>query len=163
MQGDYTAAFLLLWEMASLEAQAGTHDCIRPEHFFLALCKVDDRAVGALRDDGTPEVQEQIPGIEKELRAVRQVFEATAFDPKTARRRVRALLGQPGKRPDDGIWHRTSDARWCCDRAIRIARAWGQEAAAPLHLLRALVDPEADFPILEQVITVALRQVVQDI
>jgi ATP-dependent Clp protease ATP-binding subunit ClpC len=140
-KGPESPGFLLVWHLATLEAQAAAFDAILPDHFFLALCKAaeapQDRFSGG---PGLAEAADEAAVVQGALREV-------GLAPGPFRRKLREVLGTAGRAPVDGKWHRTPAARAACDRAAELACSQGAASVCMVHLLWALArEPDGTWP-----------------
>jgi len=139
---ELSSGVLLVWEVASLEAQVAMHATIKAGHFFIALCKVVDLPLNEIWPDPPPEAVEEIQSAMAQVAELRDVFQRAELDPVRCRRRLRGLLGVEGLAPVDGIMHRDPLSRRIFEQASRLAADAGEREFRPVHLLLALLRHE---------------------
>ncbi len=110
----------LVLRLAAQEAIAAGYREITPAHLLIALSRLSD-----------PEVAAQIDNA-----ALRNEFEQLGIEPRRFRRRLRALLGNGGAKPPDGVIHRSPECRAVFARAQAIASQQGVQLSVT-HLLHA--------------------------
>jgi hypothetical protein len=107
-------------ELAAQEATSAGFPEITPAHLLMALSKICEAPPpsGAIIDE------------------VRREFQQLGIEPRTFRRRLRAIVGSRGAHPSDGIMHRSDSCRAIFSLAERVANR-EQTSLEPVHLLRS--------------------------
>ena len=107
-------------ELAAQEAISAGFPEITPAHLLMALSKVCEARPpsGAIIDE------------------VRREFQKLGIEPRTFRRRLRAIVGSRGTHPSDGTMHRSDSCRELFGLGEKIANR-EQKPLEPAHLLRA--------------------------
>jgi ATP-dependent Clp protease ATP-binding subunit ClpC len=132
-------ASALAWNLATLEAQSATDDEIRPDHFFLAICKIVDVPVGGLREDSPEMPLETVNAMEKEVQYISRILEQAGISARALRLHLREKIGEAGRSPSDRIWHRDAQAREMIQRAMQVAMERRADAITLMDILLALI------------------------
>ncbi|MBI3304581.1 MAG: hypothetical protein HYZ72_21160 [Deltaproteobacteria bacterium] len=110
----------LALNLAAQEAVAAGFCEITPAHLLIALSRLSDPDAAAQTDNA----------------ALRNEFEQLGIEPRRFRRRLRALLGNGGAKPQDDVIHRSPE----CRAVFALARAIASQRGVQLtleHLLHA--------------------------
>ena len=120
---------------------------LEPSHFLLGLCKVVDLDLTELINKETPDRNDVLEEMLREVRKLRGVFCAAGFDAKLFRRRLRRLLPTSTAASENpGRLRRSQPARELFDEAEKYALFEGS-SVYPIHLLNAILMakiPESD-------------------
>lgn len=110
----------LALNLAAQETVAAGYREITPAHLLIALSRLSD-----------PDAASQV-----DTAALRSEFEQRGIEPRRFRRRLRALLGNGGAQPPEGVIHRSPE----CKAVFALAQAIASQRGVPLnleHLLHA--------------------------
>lgn len=110
-------------KLAAQETIASGYREITPAHLLIGLSRLSD-------------TEPLSPPVHKAAAAIRREFEALGIEPKTFRRRLRALLAHGGSKFDGEAIHRSI----ACKRVFAIGALMARQEGAllePRHLLRA--------------------------
>ena len=169
MKSRHSNSLILIWRVAEFEARHQNASTIEPTHLLLGLCKVVDLDLPELVSKDSPDRDEVLEELLREVRKLRTVFRAAGLDAKTFRRKLRRA--SPERRfalEDSERLRRSSSAKRIFADAEHFAQL-GSNAVFPVHLLYAtlLADDEHRDAILsglniqkERLLTVAKREVV---
>ncbi|MBI5832747.1 MAG: ATP-dependent Clp protease ATP-binding subunit [Armatimonadetes bacterium] len=137
-------AFMVVWGLAAIEAQAGGFAAVEPAHFVLGLAKACDLSTAEIAELAgcRPELAEP------EIRVVRAAFALAGIAPAALRRRLRAVLGRGGQITEQRqVLQRSSEARDACLAAQQAADAADQPMRL-VHLLAQLLARPTMAPLL---------------
>jgi len=139
---EHTPVMSLVWQIAAIEAADSHFETIEPEHFFVALCKLEGFAnVTRLRGLGVPE--SQVSTVEAEIDLLMGLFQRYGVNTTTFRHELRQTLGDGGFRPpadaQDVMLHRSDDSRKAFDVALKVAQKQNADQLAIFHLLAGLL------------------------
>lgn len=89
MKSRHSNSLILIWRVAEFEARHQNASIIEPTHLLLGLCKVVDLDLPQLVSKDSPDRDEVLEELLREVRILRTVFRAAGLDAKTFRRRLR--------------------------------------------------------------------------
>ena len=89
MKSRHSNSLILIWRVAEFEARHLNASTIEPTHLLLGLCKVVDLDLPELVSKDSPDRDEVLEELLREVRKLRTVFRAAGLDAKTFRRRLR--------------------------------------------------------------------------
>jgi hypothetical protein len=137
MKSRLSNSLALVWRVADFEARRLNSPLIEPLHLFLSLCKVVDLDLPELVSKDSPDRDEVLEELLREVRRIRGVFRAAGLDAKRVRRRLRKASFELRPAPDDseGL-HRSPAARLVFADAERLAKV-DNSNIYPVHLLYA--------------------------
>ena len=96
MKPRHSSSLILIWRIAEFEARNLNASIIEPTHLLLGLCKVVDLDLPELVSKDSPDRDEVLEELLREVRKLRTVFRAAGLDAKIFRRRLRRV--SPGRR-----------------------------------------------------------------
>ncbi len=139
---EHSPVMSLVWQIAAIEAADSRYEFIEPEHFFIALCKLEGFAnVTRLRGLGVPE--SQVSAVEAEIDLLMGLFTRYGIQTTSMRHELRQSLGEGGFRPAaeaaDVMLHRSGESRRAFERAEKVARKKNARVLAIFHLLAGLL------------------------
>src|SRR5262249_38538365 len=137
MKARHSISLILVWQVAEFEARYLNASTIEPVHLLLGLCKVVDVDLPELVSKDTPDRDEILEELLREMRRLRTIFRVAGVDAKLLRRRLRRAL--PEERfslAESGRLHRSSAAKEIFGDAEHFAQL-GNCAVYPIHLLYA--------------------------
>ncbi len=139
---EHTPVMSLVWQIAAIEAADSHYEFIEPEHFFVALCKLEGFAnVTRLRSLGVPE--SQVSTVEAEIDLLMGLFQRYGVKTTMFRHELRQTLGDGGFRPpadaEDIVLHRSENSRKAFEIALKIAQKRNADQLAIFHLLAGLL------------------------
>ena len=137
MSAKMSESLILIWRIAELHARKLHADMIEPHHLLLALAKCVDLDLTTLVPKDTPNHDELLEQLLREVRRIRTVFRVADFDARTFRRRLRKVA--PEARFAMGATetlHRSAVTKKLFLDAEHIAELSGQ-VVYPMHLLLA--------------------------
>ncbi len=139
---QHTPVMSLVWQIAAIETADSHFEFIEPEHFFVALCKLEGFSnVTRLRGLGVPE--SQVSGVEAEIDLLMGLFQRYNVGAATFRHELRQKLGNGGFHPaenaDDIVLHRSDTSRRVFEHALKIAKKRNANQLAVFHLLAGLL------------------------
>jgi ATP-dependent Clp protease ATP-binding subunit ClpA len=95
MKTRHSDSLILAWRVAEYEARQVKSDQIEPPHLMLGLCKIVDLDLPALVSKETPERDEILEEVLREVRRLRAVFKASDLNAKVFRRTLRQSCQPP--------------------------------------------------------------------
>jgi hypothetical protein len=137
MKLRHSNSLVLIWRVAEFEARHQNASTIEPTHLLLGLCKVVDLDLPELVSKDSPDRDEELEELLREVRKLRTVFRAAGLDAKTFRRRLRRTA--PERRFSLGEserLRRSSAAKQVFAHAEQFAQL-GNCIVYPVHLLYA--------------------------
>lgn len=140
---EFTPVLSLVWQIAAIEAADARHEFIEPEHFFIALCKLEGFAnVTRLRALGVPE--SQVPAVEAEIDLLMGLFNRFNISTTTIRHDLRRHKGTgsfaPPKNEQDRELHRSFESKIAFEQGSRYAQKTNSPMLTIFHLLAGLLD-----------------------
>lgn len=169
MRSGHSSSLILIWRVAELEARHQSASTIEPTHLLLGLCKVVDLDLPGLVSKDSPDRDEVLEELLREVRKLRTIFRAAGLDAKTFRRRLRCAA--PERRfslAESKRLRRSSAAKQVFADAEHFAQL-GSGTVYPVHLLYATLlaeDKHRDATLAEleiekkRLMSVAKREVV---
>ena len=140
----HSASLILVWRVAEFEARHTNASTIEPNHLLLGLSKVVDLDLPEIVANDTPDRDEVLEELLREVRRLRTIFRAAGLDAKTFRRKLRRVTDEGRFAMDDSErLRRSSAAKQIFAEAEHFAQL-GSSAVYPVHLLYAglLADDE---------------------
>ncbi len=139
---EHTPVMSLVWQIAAIEAADSHFESIEPEHFFVALCKLEGFAnITRLRSLGVPE--SQVSMVEAEIDLLMGLFQRYGVNTTTFRHELRRTIGDGGFRPpadaENIVLHRSDDSRKAFNIALKVAQKRSADQLAIFHLLAGLL------------------------
>lgn len=169
MKSRHSNSLILVWRVAEFEARHLNASTIEPTHLLLGLCKVVDLDLPELVSKDSPDRDEVLEELLREVRRLRTIFRAAGLDAKTFRRRLRRPSRERRFSLDDSErLRRSTAAKRVFADAEHIAQL-GSGTVYPIHLLYATLlveDEHRDATLAEvnadkkRLLTVAKREVV---
>lgn len=168
MKSRHSNSLILVWRVAEFEARHQKASVIEPTHLLLGLCKVVDLDLPELVSKDTPDRDEVLEELLREVRRLRTVFRTAGLDAKIFRRRLRRP--SPDRRfalDESERLHRSFAAKRLFADAEHFAQLGGG-AVYPIHFLYATLlaeDAQRDLTLTElgfdkkRLLTVAKREV----
>jgi hypothetical protein len=89
MSSRHSASLILVWRVAEFEACQLNSATIEPTHLLIGLCKVVDLDLPELVSKNTPDRDEVLEELLREVRRLRTVFRVAGVDAKILRRSLR--------------------------------------------------------------------------
>jgi ATP-dependent Clp protease ATP-binding subunit ClpA len=169
MKSRHSNSLVLVWRVAEFEARHQNSSTIEPMHLLLGLCKVVDLDLPELVSKESPDRDEVLEELLREVRKLRTIFRAAGLDAKILRRHLRGAL--PKRRfsfDKSERLRRSSAAKQVFADAERFAQL-GSGTVYPVHLLYATLlteDNQRDAALAElkieknRVMSVSKREVV---
>jgi len=168
MKSLHSDSLILVWRVAEFEARHSKASTIEPTHLLLGLCKVVDLDLPEFVSKNSPDRDEVLEELLREVRKLRTVFRAAGLDVKTFRRRLRRVSPERRFALDDSErLHRSSAAKRVFADAEHFAQL-GSSVVYPIHLLYATLladDSHRDVTLTElniekkRLLTVSKREV----
>lgn len=141
----HSSSLILVWRVTAFEAHHLKASAIEPAHLFLGLCKIVGLDLPELVAKGTPDRDEVLEELLREVRKLRTIFRTAGLDAKTFRRRLRHA--SPERRFALDVserLHRSSTAKHIFADAEHFAQL-GSSAVYPVHLLYATLLAEDEY------------------
>jgi Clp amino terminal domain, pathogenicity island component len=89
MKARHSNSLILVWRLAEFEARHSNASTIAPVHLLLGLCKVVDVDLPSIVSKNTPDRDDVLEELLREVRKLRTIFRVAGVDAKTLRRRLR--------------------------------------------------------------------------
>ena len=137
MKSRHSNSLILVWRVAEFEARHQKASVIEPTHLLLGLCKVVDLDLPQFVSKDSPDRDEVLEELLREVRKLRTVFRTADLDAKIFRRRLRRP--SPDRRfalGESELLHRSSSAKRVFTDAEHFAQLGGG-STYPIHLLYA--------------------------
>ncbi len=93
MKPRHSDSLLLIWRLAEFEARQLKSAIIEPTHLLLGLCKSVDLDLSAIVSKASPDHDEVLEELLREVRRLRTIFRATGLDARIFRRALRRVSG----------------------------------------------------------------------
>lgn len=138
MKPRHSDSLLLIWRLAEFEARQLKSSTIEPIHLLLGLCKSVDLDLSAIVSKTSPDHDEVLEELLREVRRLRTIFRATGLDARTFRRALRRVSG--GNRTaqsESQRLRRNKAAKLVFADAEHFAEL-AQSVVFPVHLLYAV-------------------------
>ncbi len=134
----HSDSLILIWRLAELEARQLRASAIEPTHLLLALCKSVDLDLPCLVSKDSPDRDDVLEELLREVRRLRTIFRAAGLDARTFRRALRRMSGgNRSSRSESPRLRRSKAARQVFSDAERFAAVTGS-LVFPAHLLYAV-------------------------
>jgi len=137
VKSRHSNSLILIWRVAEFEARHQNASTIDPTHLLLGLCKVVDLDLPELVSKDSPDRDEVLEELLREVRKLRTIFRAAGLDAKTFRRRLRRASPERRFSLDESERLRRSPA---AKRVFADAEHFAQLVSStvyPAHLLYA--------------------------
>jgi ATP-dependent Clp protease ATP-binding subunit ClpA len=133
----HSASLIMVWRVAEFEARNAKTSTIEPNHLLLGLCKMVDLDLPEFVAKDSPDRDEVLEELLREVRRLRTVFRAAGLDAKTFRRKLRRVSAERRFTLDNSErLRRSSAAKRIFAEAEHFAQL-GSSAVYPVHLLYA--------------------------
>lgn len=139
MKTRHSESLVLIWRVAEFEARQLKALTLEPTHLFLGLCKSIDLDLPALVPKDSPERDEILEELLREVRRLRNVFKAAGLDARTFRRRLRTKSGGNRFSPSESERLRRSTAAKQVFADAEHFAAIADCTVYPVHLLYAVL------------------------
>jgi hypothetical protein len=96
MSVRHSNSLIFIWRVAELEARLLNSFTIEPPHLLLGLCKAVDMDLPGLFEKRSPDREEVLGELVREVGRLRSIFETTHFDARRFRRALRRAIVQNG-------------------------------------------------------------------
>jgi len=137
MKSRHSNSLILIWRIAEFEARNLNASTIEPTHLLLGLCKIVDLDLPELVSKDSPDRDEVLEELLREVRRLRTVFRAAGLDAKVFRRRLRRASPERRFSLDESErLRRSSAAKQIFADAEHFAQL-GSGTVYPVHLLYA--------------------------
>jgi ATP-dependent Clp protease ATP-binding subunit ClpA len=93
MKVRHSDSLILIWRLAEPEARQLKASSIEPTHLFLGLCKSVDLDLPTLVQKDSPDRDDILEELLREVRRLRTIFRASGLDARTFRRALRRKIG----------------------------------------------------------------------
>lgn len=139
MKSRHSDSLILIWRVAEFEARQLKASTIEPTHLLLGLCKAVDLDLPTIVSKDSPDRDEVLEELLREVRRLRTVFRAAGLDTRTFRRRLRRVSGGNRFSPSETErLRRTAAAKRVFADAEHFA-AIADILVYPVHLLYAVL------------------------
>jgi hypothetical protein len=142
MKVRHSDSLVLMWRIAELEARQLKASTIEPTHLLLGLCKSVDLELPALVQKDSPDRDEVLEELLREVRRLRTVFREVGLDARTFRRALRRRCGGNRNAPSESQRLRRSKAS---KQAFADAEHFAEmtnSVVYPIQLLYAVISTE---------------------
>jgi hypothetical protein len=137
MKMRHSESLLLIWRIAEFEARQLKASTLEPHHLLLGLCKSVDLDLPALVSKKAPDRHEILEEFLREIRRLREIFRASAFDARVFRRGLRKVsAGNRFSTTESARLRRSPSTRQIFAHAERFAQL-GSSEVYPVHLFYA--------------------------
>jgi ATP-dependent Clp protease ATP-binding subunit ClpC len=137
VKAQHSDSLILVWRVAEFEARNLNYSSIEPAHLLLGLCKIVDLDLPELVSKDTPNRNDILEEVLREVRRLRTVFRTAGLDAKSFRRRLRrASAERRFSMIESGRLRRSSAAKRVFAEAEHLAHIGGG-TVYPVHLLYA--------------------------
>ena len=144
MKSRHSNSLILVWRVAEFEARHLNVSTIEPTHLLLGLCKVVDLDLPELVSKDSPDRDEVLEELLREVRRLRTIFRAAGLDAETFRCRLRRASPERRFALDDSErLRRSSAAKRVFADAEHFAQL-GSGTVYPVHLLYATLLADDD-------------------
>jgi len=142
MKIRHSHSLILIWRLAEAEARQIKAATIEPNHLFLGLCKAVDLDLPALVRKDSPDRDEVLEELLREVRRLRTIFRSAGLDARVFRRALRQKCAGDRVAPSESSpLHRSKSAKQAFAEAEHLAEV-GNSVVYPVHLLSALLSME---------------------
>jgi hypothetical protein len=144
MKARHSDSLIFIWRLAELEAKHLNSPTIAPLHLLLGLCKSVDVDLPGIFSEHSPNRDEILEEVLREVRRLRTIFQTAGFDARAFRRALRRQAGgdtssPPGSQP----LQRSKAAKQVFADAEHFAEI-ANCIVFPVHLLFAVLSSTAD-------------------
>jgi hypothetical protein len=144
MKARHSDSLILIWQLAELEARHLHSPTIEPTHLLLGLCKSVDVDLPALFAEHSPDRDEILEELLREVRRLRTVFETVGLDARGFRRALRRQAGgHTSSPPEFQRLHRSKETKQVFADAEHIAEI-ANCMVFPVHLLYAVLSSSGE-------------------
>lgn len=152
MKVRHSDSLILMWRLAELEARQLKASTIEPTHLLLGLCKSVDLDLPALVQKDSPDRDEVLEELLREVRRLRSIFRVAGLDARSFRRALRRKSAGNRLAPSEAQRLRRSTA---AKQAFADAEHFAEMANSvvfPVQLLYALmsIDDQVRDDLLDQ-------------
>jgi ATP-dependent Clp protease ATP-binding subunit ClpA len=142
MKVRHSDSLILIWRLAELEARQLKASIIEPTHLLLGLCKSVDLDLPTLVQKDSPDRDEVLEELLREVRRLRTIFRTAGLDVRTFRRALRRKSGGNRIAPSESqSLHRSKAAKQVFADAEHFAEM-ANSVVFPVQLLFAVVSIE---------------------
>ena len=139
MKARHSDSLILIWQLAELEARHLHSPTIEPTHLLLGLCKSVNVDLPALFAENSPDRDEILEELLREVRRLRTIFVTAGLDACGFRRALRRQAGgRTSPPPEFQRLHRSKEAKQVFADAEHIAEI-ANCMVFPVHLLYAVL------------------------
>lgn len=142
MKVRHSDSLILIWRLAELEARQLKASTIEPTHLLLGLCKSVDLDLLALVQKDSPDRDEVLEELLREVRRLRTIFRAAGLDARCFRRALRRKSGGDRIAPSESQRLRRSKAAKQVFADAEHLAEMANSVVFPVHLLYAVVSTE---------------------
>lgn len=139
MKTRHSESLVLIWRVAEFEARQLKALTLEPTHLFLGLCKSIDLDLPALVPKDSPERDDILEELLREVRRLRNVFKAAGLDARKFRRQLRTKSGGNRFSPAESERLRRSSAAKQVFADAEHFAAIADCTVYPAHLLYAVL------------------------
>ena len=139
MKVRHSHSLILMWRLAELEARQLNASTIEPTHLLLGLCKSVDLDLPALVPKDSPDRDEVLEELLREVRRLRTIFRAADLDARIFRRALRSKSGGNRVAPSETQCLRRSKAAKQVFADAEHFAEMANSAVFPVQLLYAVV------------------------
>lgn len=145
MSVRHSNSLIFIWRLAELEAKLLKSLTIEPTHLLLGLCKSVDIDLPGLFEKRSPDREEILGELLREVGRLRSIFETARFDARRFRRALRRLCVEENRTaPQESQQLRRSKAsKQLFARSERFAEA-SNCIVFPVHLLYAVLSTKEE-------------------
>jgi hypothetical protein len=144
MKPRHSDSLILIWQLAELEARHLNSPTIEPTHLLLGLCKSVDVDLLALFAEPSPNRDQILEEVLREVRRLRTVFETAGLDARAFRRALRRQAGGSAGTPAESQrLRRSKSAKQIFADAEHFAEI-ANCIVFPVHLCFALLSSTAN-------------------
>lgn len=136
-----TPGLKVVFSIAVAEAEYIQSAELEPEHFFLAMLKVEDVLGSGLISRELPEKEAQEASAE--IVAVVEFWKQQGLSCKRMRRRLRYLVAESQEKKGEFSGHRSPRGRELFDAAEHLCTQYGNDRLTPIILLEACIEYES--------------------
>jgi ATP-dependent Clp protease ATP-binding subunit ClpA len=137
MKVQHSNSLLAVWRLAEMEANRLGAMELEPAHLLIGLTKAVDVDWIEAIDKETPDREELVEELLREIRKLRALLEHAGLNPTKTRRGLRQALANGRGKDTDGRLHRGEAARKVFAEAEKLAALEGT-TVYPRHLLQGI-------------------------
>jgi len=135
MSARFSKSLVLIWQVAEFEARQLKAVLIEPAHLLLGLCKSVDLDLTAVPLKDSPDRDEVLEELLREVRRLRTIFRAAGLDVRAFRRALRQKwVGSQGAEPESKRLHRSKASKAMFSEAEHLAEL-SNSPVFPVHLI----------------------------